>query len=587
MAEDAEHETIHERQRHVRHAPRNYTAVSLLIPKASSFMTEATQPREVVFDNLKSGLKTGSMLDNDPPALRVHWIEWDSGFRGSGLQIGDQIVAVQGNPVTRPTDVRELQRLVRELPGGLNESDVFTAKGLTDGSALTLTIRRRRYPGDGWLTEDITGTVRAERMYSYPNSRRAMGPTGPETLGNDGFDGAWSSWYEKRVFDWERVLDGGWQGRLNTRMALKNHLEDAARVDLLTVKYPGPFADAVRTDYEAVRSSLAGTRYTLEPEALDFRQLKEERAAQVASAAADAWTTFLTQHAADLLGEAPSIDPMRGDRTQVTGKLVALPPIPPNQWVVSINRNFLSSEQNGAWYFVPADSPAMRRAFLAQHLYKQHVSPQIADAYALVGRVLPDPRMVVVQGRGVAGFELEPVAVLAGNAMFVDLTVVRDDASPFAGEDELKKQGATLPRDEATPREVLEALVAALKAGNQDVWNQLFAEWRFLSDEERPIYYPFYPYSAGSRDEDWIRSQRRVLDTVCDVRVVWVGDPRLLQPGNEYPGAPRIEEVRAELEHIGLFDGEYHAFNGSEVNRQWTLQRRNGGPWRITSQQGI
>ena len=49
----------------------------------------------------------------------------------------------------------------------------------------------------------------------------------------------------------------------------------------------------------------------------------------------------------------------------------------------------------------------------------------------------------------------------------------------------------------------------------------------------------------------------------------------------------RIEQVRAELEHVGLFDGEYHAFNVVGVNRPWTLQRRDGGPWRISSHQGI
>ena len=54
-------------------------------------MSDGTQPREVVFDNLRSGLTTDTMLDSDPPALRVSWIAWDSGFRGSGLQVGDQI----------------------------------------------------------------------------------------------------------------------------------------------------------------------------------------------------------------------------------------------------------------------------------------------------------------------------------------------------------------------------------------------------------------------------------------------------------------------------------------------------------------
>ena len=332
-------------------------------------MSDGPYPREVVFDSLRSGLTTDSMLEDDPPALRVSWIAWDSGFRGSGLQIGDQIIAVNGETISRPTELRELQRLTRELPGGLNEADVFAARGLKDGSPLTVTIRRRRYPGEGWFTESVTGQVRAERMYSYEGGRRGMGPTGPDSLANDGFDGPWSSWYEKRVFDWTRVLDGSWQGRLNTRSTLKGHLEEKPRVDLLSEKYPGPFADSVRSDWEAVRKCLDGRRYTLAPEDLDFRQLEEERARRVASAATEGWNAFLAQHAADVIDASVPVDPIRGDRSRITGKLVALPPIAPDQWVVSINRNFLSSEQNGAWYFVPADSPAMRRAFIAIERY--------------------------------------------------------------------------------------------------------------------------------------------------------------------------------------------------------------------------
>jgi hypothetical protein len=546
-----------------------------------------THLREVVFENLRSGLSTDNMLESDPTAMRVSWIAWDSGFRGSELRVGDQIIAVDGEAITRPTELRELQRLNRELPGGLNEGNVFAAKGWKDGSPLTLTIRRRRYPGEGWLTQDVTGKILAERMYSYPNGRRGMGPTGPDSIANDGFDSPWASWYEKRVFDWKRVLDGGWQTKLNTRVMLKSHLEEKPRVDFLSEKYPGLFSDAVRADWETVRTCLEGTRYLLPPEALDFRQLEEERAKQVASAAAVGWKGFLAQRAADLVGASVSIDPIRGDRSQVSGKLVALPPIAPSQWVVSINRNFLSSEQNGVWYFVPTDSPGMQRSFVALQRYKRYVSPKIRDEFAVIGRILPDPRMMIVRGRGVAGFELEPIGVLAGNAMFVDLTVVRDDVSPFAGEDQLHKQSAALPPDDATPRQVLEALIAALKAGDQGLWNQLFADWRLIPDEQKPIYYPFYPYPVGSRDEDWIRSRRLVLEKIFDVRVIWVGDPRLLQAGNEYQGAPRIEQVSAELEHIGFFDKEYRAFNGLEVNRQWTLQRRTGGPWRISSQHGI
>jgi hypothetical protein len=543
--------------------------------------------REIVFDTLRSGLSTRSMLESDVPALRVSWIAQDSGFRGSGLRVGDQIVAVDGTALVWPPDMPALQRAIRELPGGLNEGDTFKGRGLVDGSPLRLSVRRRRFPGEGWEIVDVTGQVRAERAYSGDNGRRGMGPTGPDALATDGFDGPWSSWYEKRVFDWESVLDGGWQGRLNTRRTLADHLEHGARVEFLGRTYPGAFADIVRADWDAVRSSLEGTRYTLSPDALDFRQIEEERTAQVTRIAADAWAAFLAAHDGKVLHEIPSIDPLRDDRSAVSGKLVVLPPIPPAQWVVSVDRSFLWSEQNRTWIFVPADAPGMRRAFLAQQRYKRLVTPRIRDTYAVVGRVLPDPRMVVMGGAGVAGFEVEPIALLADNAMFVDLSVVREGESPFAGEDEIKRPRATPPPDAASPREVLETMVAALKAGDQNVWSQLFADWRFAPDDQRPIYYPFDPYIPGTRDEDWIRSERRMLETICDVRVVWVDDPRVLQKGDEYPGAPRIEHVSAELEHIGQFDGEFRAFNGSEVNRQWTLQRRNGGPWRISSRQGI
>jgi hypothetical protein len=75
-------------------------------------MTDATQPREVVFENLKSRLKTSSMLESDPPALRVNGIEWDSGFRGSGLQIGDQILQpLDAVATVVPPEVQELARL--------------------------------------------------------------------------------------------------------------------------------------------------------------------------------------------------------------------------------------------------------------------------------------------------------------------------------------------------------------------------------------------------------------------------------------------------------------------------------------------
>ncbi|HKX39421.1 MAG TPA: hypothetical protein VJN20_12255 [Burkholderiales bacterium] len=546
----------------------------------------AVETREVVFDNLRSGLGTDNMLEADPPALRVTWIAWDSGFRGSGLEVGDQIIAVEGAALARPAGIPELQRLIRELPGGLDESQAFAAKGLKDGSPLRLTIRRRRYPGEGWLTQEIAGKVLLERAYSYASGRRAMGPAGPDGLANDGFDATWSGWYEKRVLDWTRALDQSWGRTLSdTRMALKPHMEAKPRVDFVSEKYPGPFADAVRADWEAVHARLAGTRYTLPADALDYRQLGEQRAKVVAAAAAAAWQDFRDQRAAEIIPAFPSVNPLRDDCSKLAGKLVVLPPIAPRDWLVSIDATFLSAVQDGYWYFAPLASPAMRRLYGALNRYRRFVSPDIREEIALVGRILPEPRMMAARGRTAAGLEVEPLAALVGGAMFVDLTA--GDEPPFAGEAELKKHSSGVPADSASPREVLEALGAALKAGDQDTWNALFADWRLVVGGERPLYYAFSPYTRGSRDEHWVASRRFMLDKVCDVRVSWTDDARLVLRGDEFEGAPRIEEVRAEIEHVGLFDGEQRAFCVLGLHRSWTLQRRDGGPWRIASHQGI
>jgi hypothetical protein len=45
--------------------------------------------------------------------------------------------------------------------------------------------------------------------------------------------------------------------------------------------------------------------------------------------------------------------------------------------------------------------------------------------------------------------------------------------------------------------------------------------------------------------------------------------------------------VLVEVEHIGKFPEGYRPVTGVEVKRVWTLQRIDGGPWRITDQRGI
>jgi hypothetical protein len=566
----------------------NYPVIDTHPAGVLNYTTAAATTHAILRDDLRTGLNTDNRLDRDPPLLRVSWIAWDSGFRGSGLRPGDEILAVAGQPITRPATLPDLQRAVRELPGGLNEGRVWAALGLHDGSPLALTVRRRRLGGEGWQTLEVTGSVRIARSYAFDGGRPALGTGGPPGLSNDGFDGPWEMWYEQRVRDWGRALDDGWYvTHFDTRRALKDHLDQQPRVDFLAQHYPGAFADATRADWQAVRQCLEGTRYDLPPAALAYRELESVCARRVADAGAAAWQAFLDASTAETVPAFPAPDPFREDLSPVVGKLVVLPPVGPGDWLVNVGTTYLAATDRSSWYFVAAQSPAMRRVFDAQYRYQRLVSPDLDERVALVGRILPGPRMMVANERTVAGLEVEPLAALMGQTLFVDPSVLRDGTSPFAGEDDLAKHPSAVPSDNASPHELLQALIDALKANDQATWNALFADWRLLLGESRPLYYAYFPYAPSQQSEDWIRSRRLVLDKVCDVCVRWVGNPVIVLRADEFAGVPRVEQLAAELEHVGLFDGEYRAFNSTDVHRQWTLERRDGGPWRITSLQGI
>jgi len=48
-----------------------------------------------------------------------------------------------------------------------------------------------------------------------------------------------------------------------------------------------------------------------------------------------------------------------------------------------------------------------------------------------------------------------------------------------------------------------------------------------------------------------------------------------------------VEQATVWLDHYGLFDGAYQTFVDVNVDRQWTLLRVDGGPWRISSVQQL
>jgi hypothetical protein len=538
-------------------------------------------------DDLNSGVLTAEALDERPPAFRVSWIKWDSAFRQGGLQIGDRIVAVDGRRVEKPAQLEELQKMLPKAIGQYAESQTWSERGAREGQRVALTVRRRAASGEGVQELQINGAVHADRPHEFAG-RRALSATGPQEMENDGLGDAWTAWYDRQVAFAQKVLDGGWQQRsFNNRVMLQDHLAEKERLDFLVKRYPGPFAAAVQADWQRVLASLLGQLYQLDDKSLAWRRLDEERAAEVTATAKRARAAFLQSKLKETIAPFPAIDPIRGDRKKVVGKIVVLPALANRDWISEGGHAWMvSGDRKRGHYFIDTWAAPMMRLLDVRFRYRTQVSPQLNETYAVIGRVKPAPRMLVIGGRAATGLEVEPIAATIGEQVFVDLTVVKDKASPFAGEEKLSGAGGALPPPEAKPRQVMEAFISALKLGQEQVWKKLFATWRAerWNDTNETIYHPFYEVDTGS---EWIESRRRMADNVFDVRVVYVSEPRPVLTGAEFKSAPRIEEVFVEVDHVGKFEKEYRPFVDITVHRIWFLQRVAGGPWRISSVQGI
>ena len=537
-------------------------------------------------DSLNSGLATQPMFDNPTPGLRVTWIHWYSGFRGTGLRVGDFITAVNGAPIERPGNLSELQRATPVAVGQYAEYQHWQKLGLAEGAPLRLTVTRRAVP-EGWETLEFTGPLRLARSYRNAGGRPTLGPAGPEENGSDGLYPAWSSWLEAFQRFGQRVLDHwGQPSSLSSEPMLRELLESEPRLGLLRKKYPGPFADAVAEDFATLRAELEGMRYELTSEALAFRRLDEERVEEVRGFLETARTEFLARHRADILDRLPSpLDLLSPQRAELTGKILVLPPITPREWVTEAMHNYFARQVDNTWCFVDTESPAAQRMQVATRRYQQFVTPNLREDYAIVGRIADQPRLVVVNGRAVVGLDLEAVGATVGDRFFVDLTVAENGRSRFAGEDKVSRSSIAPPPPDATPRAVLEVFFEALKFADKARWLELFTPWRAVrNDGGTPIYYPSY---SRWMDNVWEDARRQLQQRVCDIRVLWTDVPRVIVRGDEYPGLPRIEEVAAEVEHVGQRDGAYRGFQNVGLTRVWRLQRVDGGPWRIANENGI
>jgi len=544
-----------------------------------------TQP-----DSLNSGLVSTPVFDSALPVLRVSWIRWYSGFRDADLKVGDEVVAINGESLAKLTaNEADRKRMVQGQGVGLYaENQVWKAKGLTEGAPLKLTIRRRA-PKQGWQTLDVTAPLRLQRTYENANGRRTLGADGPEEMSSDGLGESWSGWLEK----WERfgsqLRDGGWRrGSFGTEGSRSELAQAEPRLQWLLKQRPNSvFAKAIQQDFDALRALIDGGVYQLTADDLAYREADEIRAAEVAERSKQAREAFLASVAKDRLETLPKLDLFGSERDQITGKILALPPIPPRNWVSEAAHNWFAAQVGDVQCFIDTESAAAQRMQRAARRYGQRVTPNLREDYAIIGRIVPQPRLVVVNGRGVVGLELEPLAATVGDAMFVDLTVEDKGLSLFAGEVELARAQSPPPPDDALPQAVLEASFKALKTADQTTWQSLFVGWRAIGGTP-PIYYAYQPRAF---DNAWVRARRELQERICDIRVLWTDDPQILIRGDEYPGLPKVREVQVEVEHVREVktpDGvAYRGYMAPAWTRTWRLQQVDNGPWRIAGESGI
>ncbi len=532
---------------------------------------------KIISDDLKSDLDITLIDEAGELYARVSWIRWDSGFRDSDLRVEDRIIGVNGTPLTLPTDPKE-RRLRRDhVIGGLYESKLFAELGLKDGSPLELTVLRRNLPGRGWSQLDVTGAVRAERIYYTPAGKPAIAPGGPERLGKNDVGDTWSSWLERREFEWKCVLDGRWLGKFNSRLELAHHLEIKPRIDAALKDYPGEFSKRLAEDWERVAESLRGRTVELPTDALAFREQSDIIEKDIAAAGEAAWTAFLTAHG--VVNELPTLHLVRDDRTPIVGKVIMLPGLSWRESVKDGDRPVFVTSHSGYNCYVAADQPSMHRFWTRLAEYQARVEPRVPEQYDVIGRVSPESKLVVTpRGGAKIGLNIEVLAVRVPGHFFADVT---GQAASFAGAEHAIPRDTAAPQDDASASDVMRAYVQAVKTGDEKLWLALYADWVAWSGEGRPYYRPFDPYKNYT--SDYTRARNLMLHKVAHVEPVWESEPRVILKGDEFDGAPQVEQVHLLMDHVGQFEDGDHVFCTNELTRVWQLQRRNGGPWRITT----
>jgi hypothetical protein len=528
-------------------------------------------------DSVLSGIKTEGMLQPDRdysrPGFRVTWIEWDSDFRRAGLQIEDLIIEVDGKTLEAFLQPGKLGTAI----GQPNESTQWQQAGTKPGQSVQLKVMR------GEQTIEITAKLHPDYFYYDSKGRPALGPGGPPRLAHGEQFTEWAMWYERLVWKISYILDGAWDWRsINNRRELEEHEAHKERVDYLLKMYPGPFANAVKSDWASAREVLLGK--LSDKVDLEYREIGAKRAEIVKQEATRAWVQYQKEHVSETVASFP-VDVNK--RESIIGKLVELPWITIRGIVNDLGKSYavIGSFSDG-FYIAPLSNPEIHSFYETMHRYKTQINPRLGERYQYVGRILDEPRMIAFQGRPITGLLIKVVAARAGQEeLFVDLGKPDSEGKfEFAGEKAVSQLKTAAPPDNASPAEVVEAMIRAVKFADEKLWKSLFATWQVMVlDNGRAVYNPSYAPSHNVLLSAWEYSRKHITSDVYDARVCRVGPVRKILHKDESKSLPDAEEVHVFVDHYGLFGNEYRVFVNMNVNRRWTLQRLDNGPWRITN----
>ena len=544
-------------------------------------------------------IETRAPRDKSSPARVVKWIPFDSSFRGTELRVGDHIVG-HDNIIYAPDTNR--------ARAGESSFDRFLSDtGRRAGDTFSLLVDR------GGPTETVAAALDGPRRpYRNADGKQIMGPDGPVNHAKDGFDYSWWSWYSRFV-DLAQTVLAGWEytSGYNTKRLREQVQAYNDRVDFLQEKYPSAIASATRDDYDAMVEMLAGEPRTLTPADLSYRSLGAERAKTVAAAADQAFATFLNDVSNSLLEDPPvAPNPFREDIRPLIGRRVRLPVMKSNNVLAETRRTWYWSGRSGAGYLVDRQSEALRPMWAARDEYIEKVDPFLRyQNVELIGRIEEKPALVADPHRNitVAGLQVRPEAAMVFDAreskhrFFVDLRTDRTANEAFAGEARLdasiKRQSLT---PDASPQRVMEIAFASLKNGDMDTWRACYADWKIREFYEGADVYQYVDLTWNTMSNIdaprvWDEARRRLLDDVYAVQVSAISAPQFAyrlvdQPEENARIAPEpkvVEEVTAEVDHVGRVGDEFRTFAGFRLHRRWRLQRLDNGPWRITDNWGI